>query len=176
MPLLKAQPPAPLSAMRTHTSALPLPLQGGCRRRQAPGCCWAPSVATRAVGCRCGVGLERPCHASAWLSGSSGSSTCARQQAPDAAVCWDAAATSHASVAAGKRGDGSWVGGWVACLVYTQTGMFGRGRGLQGCLLEDGKVCDGKGRAAVRNHVLHNHMMLLLAEFLIQLLPILLLP
>lgn len=43
-------------------------------------------------------------------------------------------------------------------------------------MLEDGKVCDGKGRAAVRNHVLHNHMMLLLAEFLIQLLPILLLP
>jgi hypothetical protein len=42
--------------------------------------------------------------------------------------------------------------------------------------LEDGKVCDGKGRAAVQNHVLHNHMMLLLAEFLIQLLPILLLP
>lgn len=60
--------------------------------------------------------------------------------------------------------------------MYTQTEMFGRGRWLQGCLLEDGKVCDGKGRAAVRNHVLHNHMMLLLAEFLIQLLPILLLP
>lgn len=43
--------------------------------------------------------------------------------------------------------------------------------------MEDGKVCDEKGRAAVQNHVLHNHMMLLLAEFfLIQLLPILLLP